>query len=497
MSETQHIVRHIQQGDREAMGQLYTAWRYRLRALCLHYVPDEAVADDLLHDAFVLIFSHIDELNDTAKAAAWMKRVTRNVCLLYLRDQKQHDAIRLSESEAAYAVASEPAPVSYDEIMQMIDQLPEGYRQVFRLSVLEGMSHQQIADLLHIDPHSSSSQLFRARTILRRMLRPLVFMLLILCLPIGIYRLLQKEQTPSQPTRLAKESSRPSSTAIALFDTVSTATQAEKPHARPSSSAPAIPATTGTPADSVAAEAKKLPEQPLTAQADVEAKPEVQAKEQPTPSSMVTKQRGEATNGWTLDLAYSGLDRHADMQLPYADIMINDIVYDSLTHHSMPLTLSLSLHYRLNDHWQVGTGVQYTQLNSETRIGNTFASLRRQQHVRYWGIPVSLSWHQSLASRFSVYSKASVTMHLPLHATLESVYLLSGQPVDPATERLHPGVQWSVGLSVGAQYQLTPYVSLFAEPGLQHFFQNGSGVETWNTAHSVTFSLPFGLRLSW
>ena len=60
-----------------------------------------------------------------------------------------------------------------DEIMSLVEQLPQSYQKVFRLSVLEGLSHQDIARILHIDPHTSSADLFRAKMMLRRSLLPL------------------------------------------------------------------------------------------------------------------------------------------------------------------------------------------------------------------------------------------------------------------------------------------------------------------------------------
>ena len=69
----------------------------------------------------------------------------------------------------------------------MIDKLPEGYGQVFRLSVLEGMTHKEIAALLDIEPHSSSSQLSRAKKMLRKMMHQYWALLLLLFIPLAFY----------------------------------------------------------------------------------------------------------------------------------------------------------------------------------------------------------------------------------------------------------------------------------------------------------------------
>ena len=81
--QLQQIAERCQQGDREAFSKLYTVMRQPLRTVCLRYVANEAVADDLLHDAFLLIITKIGELKDTTRVEAWMTMVMRRVALLY------------------------------------------------------------------------------------------------------------------------------------------------------------------------------------------------------------------------------------------------------------------------------------------------------------------------------------------------------------------------------------------------------------------------------
>jgi RNA polymerase sigma-70 factor (ECF subfamily) len=510
MKDLQHIVERCRQGDREAFGQLYTACREPLHALCLHYVADATVADDLLHDAFVIIISRIGELKEPNKAEAWMRTVTRNLALHYLRMQKQQNKVPLNEVIRESEEATVPE-VTYDEIMGYVNALPEGYRQVFRLSVLEGMSHQQIAQLLHIEPHSSSSQLYRAKTVLRRVLRPLLLILLAVLLPLGIYywpdgKPTGNEQTQNKPAQNNQTQDQqkndeqqlvarnmPSAdsqetlplrhiptTDIAMLDvTVPVAVQNDIAQiASTPDSTVAEPQQTDTPASE--------PWRPATPSAtDI-----------PTPS-ITHEPQPDDSNEWSIDMAYSGWSNHREGQLPYADENTNDAEEDSLTHHRMPLTVGLMLNKSLGRHWQVSMGVEYTRLTSDTQVGNTYTSFYQKQRVQYLGIPLSWSWKEPLSRQLTVYATGTLALHLPLHSTTESVWMLNGLPVDPTTTHLHPGVQWSVGLGLGIRYQLAPHISLFAEPRLHHYFNNGSGVETWNTAHPITFSLPFGLQITW
>ena len=93
------IAERCQQGDREAFGLLYTRMADRLRMVCRRYVSDENTVNDLLHDAFILIFSKINTLNDPAKAEAWMQKVTQNLALKYLHRHQQAPVISLDELE--------------------------------------------------------------------------------------------------------------------------------------------------------------------------------------------------------------------------------------------------------------------------------------------------------------------------------------------------------------------------------------------------------------
>ena len=209
------LIRQCQQGDREALGELYTAMHDELLAHCRKYAVNDDTARDLLHDAFLLIFSNIDKLHSPEKGRRWMHKVVKNVCLLYMQQRQNRPLVPVDEAREAAQVAEPVVPVTYDELQNAIDRLPRGYRQVFRLSVLDGMTHQQIADLLGIEPHTSSSQLLRAKKQLRQLLKMLVLFLLA-ALPFGGYYFWSSqnnqpeaandsESTPTDTRKMAKE----------------------------------------------------------------------------------------------------------------------------------------------------------------------------------------------------------------------------------------------------------------------------------------------------
>ena len=522
--QLQQIAERCQQGDHEAFALLYTATREQLRSVCLRYVHDETVADDLLHDAFLLIINKMGELKDTARVSAWLNAVTRNVALLYLRQQKQRQEVSLSSCTAGSLQPPTEknraeTTLAMQEIMAAVDALPDGYRRVFRLSVIEGLSHQEIASLLRIEPHSSSSQLFHAKNLLRHWLRPLLLLLLAVVLPFGLWWKFHSSletgeiQTPPLTSPLegrGMAAPEPASTleehemaAQAVLENEYTGAATPSPSREEVSGG----GTCNLPLDD---------EQETNdmAEAEIETPPLTPPFLRPFGSKRQSRAEGRGMeapdislnreitdkpdHSWTIEMAYSAIgDNDGSMQLPFADADTNPVVCDSFATHHFPLTVSLSVERRIGQHWQVGTGLSYSRMKSDFSIGNSYISQRQHQTVQYLGLPFSASYHWQLAKRLQFYAKASFTLHLPLRSTRDSYYFMpDGHKEEYTTERLHPGLQMSAGMGVGLQYQLAPHVSLFAEPSVQHFFSSGNSVSTWNTEHPFAPSVPFGLKIS-
>ena len=190
--EITRLIERCRQGDADALGELYKAYAQRMRGVCRRYISDEQAISDVLHDAFVIIFTSFDKLRDDRKAEAWMLSITRNVASKYKDHQAKATFVPLEEAEHLQNAEgeSEVRGVPLEDVVQFVDRLPEGYGQVFRLSVFEGMTHKEIADMLGIEPHSSSSQLARAKKMLRKMMQQYwVAALLLLLVPVTLFLL--------------------------------------------------------------------------------------------------------------------------------------------------------------------------------------------------------------------------------------------------------------------------------------------------------------------
>ena len=188
--EITRLIERCRQGDADALGELYKAYAKKMRGVCRRYVSDEQTINDVLHDAFVIIFTSFDKLRDDRKTEAWMMSITRNVASKYKDHLKSLSFVPLEEAESLVVPEKEVTVkgAQLEEVLKLIDKLPEGYGKVFRLSVFDGLSHKEIAAMLGIEPHSSSSQLARAKKMLRKMMQQYwAATLLLLLVPITFY----------------------------------------------------------------------------------------------------------------------------------------------------------------------------------------------------------------------------------------------------------------------------------------------------------------------
>ncbi|MBP2833365.1 RNA polymerase sigma factor [Aquimarina sp. U1-2] len=160
------LIKKCKKKNAEAQKQLYHMYSSKLFAICLKYSNDYATAEDTLQDAFILIFEKIKQYKHKGSFEGWLKRVTINTALQKFRKQKVFDLSNVDQMEDA-EVEINDEEVSLDYLLQIIQQLPDRYRMVFNLYVLDGYAHKEIAELLEISIGTSKSNLARARNILK------------------------------------------------------------------------------------------------------------------------------------------------------------------------------------------------------------------------------------------------------------------------------------------------------------------------------------------
>ena len=178
--DEQALAQSIAQGNAEAMRLLYDRYMPLLASVCTRYIADDSDAKDVLQDSFVSIFTSIGGFTYKGEGSlrAWMTRIVVNKAINSLKK-----SMRLSQIETPGRVPDVPdddggdveaGRVPIDVIHGFIRQLPDGYRTVFNMSVIEHRSHSEIAATLGIKKETSASQLHRAKAVLARQIRDYV-----------------------------------------------------------------------------------------------------------------------------------------------------------------------------------------------------------------------------------------------------------------------------------------------------------------------------------
>jgi RNA polymerase sigma-70 factor (ECF subfamily) len=178
MKEDLALIKDVLNNRSKAVERLYDRYAPALLSLCFRYAGNLQDAEDILHDGFIKIIKSLNgfELRPDSSPEAWMKRIMINTALNFLRDhskEKNHiDLDRVQEKinlhdEEAVEFDLAHLPITQEQILEFIADLPVGYRTVFNLYVFEEFSHKEICEKLNCTESNSKSQLSKARALLR------------------------------------------------------------------------------------------------------------------------------------------------------------------------------------------------------------------------------------------------------------------------------------------------------------------------------------------
>ena len=194
------LIERVKAGDADALKTVYETYSQRMRNVCIGITQeDEDTVSDLVQEAFIRAYYSLGKLKDSSKFGEWIVAITKNVSLRYLERKQKVQVMPFSSIADEFDVESSLASDSMleeKELLEIINKLPSGYCKVFKMAVIEGFSHKEIAEKLGIEPHSSSSQLTRAKVMLQAMInkRTLALISIILiCVPICKYLFWKKD----------------------------------------------------------------------------------------------------------------------------------------------------------------------------------------------------------------------------------------------------------------------------------------------------------------
>ncbi len=172
------LLNRIRKGERKAMEELYDNYAPVLLGIARRYCSRMDEAEDMLQESMLKILKGINDFKPAFEGAfeAWMRRITVNQCLSSIRKNLDYSKLEMPLQQEPIEIKDEinestrMYELTHEEIIEMVQSLPAGYRTVLNLYVFERMSHKEIAGELNITESTSKSQLSKARSIMRRKL---------------------------------------------------------------------------------------------------------------------------------------------------------------------------------------------------------------------------------------------------------------------------------------------------------------------------------------
>ena len=167
------LIERCRTGEREAFYKLYKLYSKAMYNVSFRITHDEAEAEDVLQESFISAFNNLERYRGDAPFGAWLKRIVVNKAINNLNKRKteplpENEDWDIAEDEPVYYA---PDGFTVERVKKAIDQLPDGYRTVLNLYLLEGYDHQEIGEIMNITESTSKSQLNRAKNKLRELLR--------------------------------------------------------------------------------------------------------------------------------------------------------------------------------------------------------------------------------------------------------------------------------------------------------------------------------------
>ena len=157
-------------GDENAFKTIYNMFSGTLYGICLRYSIDDQEANDIFQEAFVNIYLNLSKFRNEGSFEGWAKVIVIRACLDHVKKRQptyfEIDNVSGADSEQVNGIDR----LSMNELVKIIQTMPDGYRSIINLYFVEGYNHREIADLLNISEGTSKSQLSRAKIILKQKL---------------------------------------------------------------------------------------------------------------------------------------------------------------------------------------------------------------------------------------------------------------------------------------------------------------------------------------
>ena len=165
--------------------------------------------------------------------------------------------------------------------------------------------------------------------------------------------------------------------------------------------------------------------------------------------------------------------------------------------YRLPIRAGVSFAYKITERFSVGSGVTYTNLTSDMREGSDSHYFTGEQTLHYVGIPLNMRYNIASWKGLELYATSGLLAEKCLSGKLKKEYILNNQVEKEETQNLNEKpLQWPVNASVGLQYNITPSMGLYAEPGASYYFNDGTSLKTIYKDKPFNFNFNLGLRFT-
>lgn len=173
MNIEEQLIQKCLRNEPKAQKQFYKAFAAKMYGICLRFVKNEMEADDLLQEGFIKVFENLKNFRNEGSIEGWVRRIIVNTAINYIKKNVVfHQEVDI-ENIGEFEIIEDSAisKLSMEDLLKMIQDLPDGKRMVFNLYTFEGYAHHEIAEIMGISVNTSKSQLAKAKKILQEKLK--------------------------------------------------------------------------------------------------------------------------------------------------------------------------------------------------------------------------------------------------------------------------------------------------------------------------------------
>lgn len=169
--EEKELIRQCIEKNPVYQKLLFERFAGKMMSICYRYTGNEDDAKDILQEGFIKLFGNLEQYGFKGSFEGWVKRIFIHASIeWYRKGQRQPDFFDIEETNISDSTLNALQNLQAKDLMGLIAKLPSGYRAVFNLFVIEGYSHQEIAEMLQISENTSKTQLMKARLYLQKLL---------------------------------------------------------------------------------------------------------------------------------------------------------------------------------------------------------------------------------------------------------------------------------------------------------------------------------------